>query len=71
MYKGLLGGNPGRKNQNAQAKQHADELKKAEGSSSKIITEPMYRKVYLTILLFLIKISELSVLSFTLVIGVP
>ncbi|XP_013585335.1 PREDICTED: cathepsin L1-like [Brassica oleracea var. oleracea] len=46
MYKGLLGGKPGRKNQNAQAKQHADELKKAEGSSSKIITEPMYRKVF-------------------------
>ncbi|KAG2273036.1 hypothetical protein Bca52824_067591 [Brassica carinata] len=46
MYKGSLGGKPGRKNQNAQAKQHADELKKAEGSSSKIITEPMYRKVF-------------------------
>ncbi|KAF3605170.1 hypothetical protein DY000_02051401 [Brassica cretica] len=46
MHKGLLGGKPGRKNQNAQAKQHSDALKKAEGSSSKIITEPMYRKIY-------------------------
>lgn len=51
MYEGSLGGKPGRQNQNAQAKQHAEVLKKSEAGSSskKKKTEPLFRKVYLTI----------------------